>query len=424
MNLHAGTSRGHSLCPGRNAAELYEIRPDFQRFDQKNNITRQGYWNPAAEELDNKRRDSLERLSQSGRAGYRPIDHAYYRGAKANLDNTGFSLNWPNRAGNSWKPFPQSRQFPAVAAGSNPNARVELDPSLATRIIRKMSRQFGADDVGIAFLDRRWVYARWFDEETRQSYPIRFGDEAGYEHYRVPIQLADGTQVIPETMKYAVVLVHEMDEQGISTAPTLTAMATTICTYSEISYTTVMLAEFIRGLGYNAIPCSNDTALSIPLAIDGGLGELGRHTKLIHPLYGPRCRISKVITDLPLEPAFPSPSGVTEFCDTCRKCALGCPCRAIPFGPRSYKPKGIFSHSGVLLWQLDHMKCSEYMASVGTNCGICIRVCPFNKPDKWYHNLARSLVRARIRILDRVLYRLDDLLGYGVPRSTERFWLE
>ena len=64
-----------------------------------------------------------------------------------------------------------------------------------------------------------------------------------------------------------------------------------------------MVAEFIRRLGYNAIPAANDTALSIPLAVDAGLGQAGRHGLLINLKVGARCRISKIFTDLPLEPA-------------------------------------------------------------------------------------------------------------------------
>jgi hypothetical protein len=142
--------------------------------------------------------------------------------------------------------------------------KLEADPAMATRLIRKAAQQFFADEVGFCLLDRKWVYSHWFDEETKQDYPIKFSDEPGYEAYQEPTQLEDRTQVIPRGMQYVIVLIHEMDERGIATAPTLTQMATTRSTYSRISFITVALAEFIRGLGYNAIPSANDTALSMP----------------------------------------------------------------------------------------------------------------------------------------------------------------
>ncbi len=137
-----------------------------------------------------------------------------------------------------------------------------------------------------------------------------------------------------------IVFIHEMDYQGIAEAPTLTQMATTLRTYSQISLTAISLAEFIRGLGYRAIPSANCTALNIPLAIDAGLGELGRNAKLIHPRFGPRCRISKVITDLPLEVDIPIAFGVTAFCDTCKKCARTCPGECHPDGRPLLRPGG------------------------------------------------------------------------------------
>ncbi|MDP6100966.1 MAG: hypothetical protein QGH66_06085 [Dehalococcoidia bacterium] len=38
------------------------------------------------------------------------------------------------------------------------------------------------------------------------------------------------------------------------------------------------------------------------------------------------------------------------------------------------------------------MKCHKYWAEVGTNCGICIRVCLFNKPRHWSHDVARWVI--------------------------------
>ena len=180
-------------------------------------------------------------------------------------------------------------------------------------------------------------------------------------------------------MKYVIVFIHEMNRDGISMAPTLFAHATTRTTYSKIAFITASMAEFLRGLGYNAIASANETALNTPLAIDAGLGQLSRQAKLINPTYGPRCRISKVFTDMPLFTDRPIDFGVTRFCSTCLKCARACPRHCIPTGPPSYEPKGDYSHDAVLQWQLDHMKCREYFTAVGTNCGLCLVACPLQQ---------------------------------------------
>ena len=399
---------------GKTAAYLYEVKPYYERFNQKNHMTRQPLWNPPAIELDKKRNKSLSKLIRSNHKGYRLQDRAFSVGASANMANCGFSRNWPNRKGNSWQPLTK-QDYKAYG-------KLEAHPAAASQIVRKASLLFGADHVGFCRLDRRWVYSHWFDVETKQAYPIKFSDDPGYEIYREPIQHEDKTQVIPKEMKYVIVLLYEMDEKGMATAPTLTQMATTQTAYSRISFTTISMAEFVRGLGYNAIPCANDTALSVPLAVDAGLGELGRNAKLITTRFGPRCRISKVITDLPLEVGRARTWGVTEFCNACRKCAKLCPAQAIPLGERSFEPLEAFNQNGVLQWQVDHMKCFKYMSKVGTNCGLCIRVCPFNKPKGWIHDFVRFGIKRRIGILDSLIVWFDDLLGYGRSMDPDHFW--
>ena len=98
------------------------------------------------------------------------------------------------------------------------------------------------------------------------------------------------------------------------------------------------LAQAIRSLGYVAIPCMNSTAMSVPLAIDAGLGELGRLGYLVTPEWGPHVRIDKVLTNMPLKPDRPINFGVTEYCTECGICAVECPSGAIcPDKKRSYR---------------------------------------------------------------------------------------
>jgi len=63
----------------------------------------------------------------------------------------------------------------------------------------------------------------------------------------------------------------EMDFEAINCSPAHPASAATGAGYSRMAFTVGLLAQYIRGLGYQAIPCGNDTACSIPIAIDAGL---------------------------------------------------------------------------------------------------------------------------------------------------------
>ena len=137
--------------------------------------------------------------------------------------------------------------------------------------------------------------------------------------------------------------------------------------------------EFIRNLGYKAIQCGNDTALSIPLAIDAGLGELGRNGLLITPQHGPRVRLCKIFTDLPLEPDKPLEFGVKEFCKKCKQCAEHCEAGAISKEDEpSFEAVCRSNNPGVLKWYVDVERCYLYWCENGTDCSTCIKVCPYN----------------------------------------------
>jgi len=124
----------------------------------------------------------------------------------------------------------------------------------------------------------------------------------------------------------------------------------------------------------------NDTALSIPLAIDAGLGELGRNGLLITPEYGPCVRICKVFTDLPLEADKPREIGIANFCRRCNLCAEACEVEAIQKEPEpSYRVLCPSNNPGVLKWAVDVDKCFSFWIENGMDCSTCISACPLAK---------------------------------------------
>jgi epoxyqueuosine reductase len=58
--------------------------------------------------------------------------------------------------------------------------------------------------------------------------------------------------------------------------------------------------------------------MHIPLAIDAGLGELGKHGSMICREYGSNFRLSAVGTDLPLAADQATDIGVDDLCASCR----------------------------------------------------------------------------------------------------------
>ena len=251
------------------AAEMYDVQDTHVRFNQKDHMGSQMIWEAQYKAQRDQLKVKQRQLTEKGRAGFEATAWGLESAADSLLTLMSFSKNQADTKATAW----QSKQEPA------PTGRPETSPAEASQMVRKAAALFGADQVGFAILDRRWVYSHYFDEETKKDFPIKFSDEPGYEQYDQPIRLDDGTRVIPKEMQYVVVLLHEWGKNldGTEHAPTLLTEGLSTLAYARMAPTLWMLAEFIRGLGYNAIPAANDTALSIPLAVDAGLGQLGRH---------------------------------------------------------------------------------------------------------------------------------------------------
>ena len=182
------------------------------------------------------------------------------------------------------------------------------------------------------------------------------------------------------------------------------------------------LAQFIRFHGYKAIPSLNDTGLNIPIAISAGLGQQGRMGILVTPQFGPRVRLCKVITDMPLLEDSPIDFGVTEFCSNCLKCEKTCPSRAITSGDRTVEGNSISNNPGVIKWHLNSEKCEDFQSNkLGTNCTICMRVCPFNKEGRLVSQISNSLIK-RMPSLARWVVWFDNIFGYGKRLNSEIFW--
>ncbi len=394
------------------AFEIYKVQPGYKRFDHKFNMTRRHLWSLPEFADAHRVRTRIERIEKQA-PGYGLVDWALQQAGESTHKIAGTDMNVPNRGHSSW-----SRSFAALPAGVE---RAAEDRPNITREIKRAARLLGADRVGVTRLDRRWVYSRWFDEETKDSYPVLFSDETD-QAVEMPTVREDRAQIIPKEMAYVLVMVLEMNKEGMDAAPTLTEMATTFLAYSRLGSLSFAMAEWIRALGYRAIPMINDTALSVPLAVDAGLGQLGRLGLLITPEFGPRCRICKVLTDLPLETDSPIEFGVTSFCDSCRKCAERCPGGAISKGERTYEAGSISSNPGVLKWQFNAEKCRRFQTeSTGTNCGICIRVCPYNKGGGPIHSTVRWCIE-KVPSFNPFWVKADDLFSYGRFKDPEKFF--
>lgn len=362
------------------------------RFDQKYEMFKRSLW-------DEKMASHGIRFYREAvfreKAGYRKIDYAF-RNAAWNIEwSAGFGLFRSNSGLYAWEGVNDKIRH-WVESGEP----VKETPEKMSRIIKKVSRSFGADMVGICRVHPNWVYSYEFNTLSLEHYPVE----------------------LPEGCQNAIVLAIAMDYEGIKMSPTSIEGGAVGLGYSMMVVVANLVATFIRGLGYRAIPCGNDTALSVPLAMAAGLGETGRLGLLITEKFGPRVRLCKVFTDLPLSYDTYKPFGVKEFCKTCKKCAIYCPGRAIPKGEMTTEGPNISNQSGILKWYANAEKCFAFWAKNRSDCANCIRVCPFNKPSGKIHDLSRSLIRMKMSILNRALIWIDDIMGYDKQISVDKFW--
>ena len=94
---------------------------------------------------------------------------------------------------------------------------------------------------------------------------------------------------LPDGLTHVVVIANQMDRDIIHTVPSALSGAATGQGYSKDIIAVLSLTQYIRNLGYTAIASLNDTALGIPLAIQAGLGQYGRHGLLITAGVRPAC---------------------------------------------------------------------------------------------------------------------------------------
>ena len=220
--------------------------------------------------------------------------------------------------------------------------------------------------------------------------------------------------------QYAIAFTVEMDHQIMQSAPQSAGMMETAHQYVEAGKIAVQLAAAIRALGYpaRAHMDGNYRVICPPVARDAGLGEIGRISLLMTPRLGPRVRLGVVTTNLPLtiDPPKPDPS-VIDFCMVCKKCAQSCPSKSIPFGPRTQE-------DGSLRWRINPESCFAYWNEIGTDCGICMAVCPYSHPDNLAHNLVRW-GNAHSGAFRRFALWMDDLFyGKHPERHPSPEWLD
>jgi tetrachloroethene reductive dehalogenase len=385
------------------------ISGEIEPFDEKYMMFRRVMWDMP--ELA-KKLYFTPKMPDENKPGYTIQDNAF-RNATWDLER---DFGTGNRGGKhlllDWDRPPKGEFAPPPGLKISINDRYK-----ATRDLKKVARFVGASSVGVSKLDRRWLYSHAYYPDIRN--PFEKGKELTEEE--ITAGISEKIE-IPGEYKYAIVFAIAMDYDLVKYSPSYTSGAGAGLCYSKMPLIAAMVSQYIRGLGYKAIPMGNDTACSIPMAIDAGLGELGRNGVLITPEFGPRVRLSKVFTDMPLIPDRPVEFGVWDFCMECGKCAKECPSQSISHDDPTTEICNESNRKGLFRWPVNGEKCIAFWErNKSCSCLNCIRVCPFNKPSNILHETVKWTVK-KTRRLNSLLIWGDDFFGYGKKRNPAGFW--
>ena len=381
--------------PGASDAEAdFDVLEHFERFSQKNDIYSRAFWDSAVHSERTDRffetyRTPLKKWKTA--EGFRQKDYAL-RNASWHLPDIFAELKESeNRREGFLDPFTVHRP--------GPEDRVPVDsPEDMSREIKHVAEVFGADLVGITGYDERWVYTHAYS---------RLGE-------------TEKEQELPTDLPHVIVIAQEMKKDLLDTVPSALSGTATGVGYSYDTLVLLGLSQYIQNLGYRAVATMNDTALAVPYAIKAGLGEYGRLGLLITEEFGPRVRIGKIFTDLPLTHDRPKSFGVKEFCETCRRCSNACPVNAIPDGPPSDEVYNRSNLVGVRKWSVDAERCFRFWSNQNSDCSICVRVCPYNRDFSGTVAKAwRWLAGTRLR---KLALKLADTFVPGERTSPDEWW--
>jgi epoxyqueuosine reductase len=238
-----------------------------------------------------------------------------------------------------------------------------------TEGIRAEAARLGLSAVGFAAYDPRYTYAEYAGKHDEGS---------------------------------VIVCLLEQDFEGTQTIPSPRGERAAFVAYSEAQKRTARLAEFVHTQGYRAQPHGIiGPAVSIPYAVQAGLGQLGLNGQLLTPEAGSRCRIFLITTNAQLVHGEPVDFGVNAICDACQICVRRCPVGAIP--------KQRAEHRGVLKAKIKTERCFPLVAIQLHGCAICMKVCPVQR-------YGIDAINEHFEQTGEILGKgSDDLEGYAWP---------
>jgi len=132
------------------------------------------------------------------------------------------------------------------------------------------------------------------------------------------------------------------------------------------------ITNFIQDRGWQALPIPASQIIDWEkqrahvshkhVALQAGLGWIGRNNLLVSPQFGACLRLVTVLTGMPLKVDKP----LARSCDDCRTCLSSCPSHSIKERPEDFDHIGCYHQ----------IKALVKAAGISQNiCGLCVKAC-------------------------------------------------
>lgn len=228
--------------------------------------------------------------------------------------------------------------------------KVSTNKKVITKRIKGFATHYGANLVGVTKLKDHHFYTH------RGRHSEVYGQEVICNH------------------KYGIVFAVPMEKDMINRGPMLAEVIETSKAYVDSAIIGMILSYYIRSLGYDARNHMDSNYLLMPvlLAKDAGLGSIGRNTILTTKDYGSCIRLGVVTTNLELQEDEPIDFGLDSFCKICKKCSSICPSKSLS---NELEKETTTNYN----WTIDVESCYAKWRYLGTDCGMCISICPFSQ---------------------------------------------
>jgi len=198
----------------------YKVDDDvYKRFDQRNNLTvGRPTWDEGVKAFTKKTISTRVKKIGEGQPGFGVEDYSLFEAGGVTTFRLETAINHANRGFTSWATL--GNKLPTGAE------KWSGSPQKATQMVKRVARYFGAELVGIAPLDRRWIFSHafWTDGKHKQIV---------FDAVDAPIENED-QMVIPENMQWVIVMAAPMDPEIIQYTPSPLGCAETRITYSRM----------------------------------------------------------------------------------------------------------------------------------------------------------------------------------------------